>query len=72
VLDGSCRTPIGGLAELDRAGLLTLRGLVARPDGSALHRAALSGPRADAVRLGRELGNTLKGMAGPGFFPAVG
>jgi hydroxymethylbilane synthase len=71
VLDGSCRTPIGGLAELDRAGI-TLRGLVAMPDGSELHQAALSGPRADAIRIGQELGNTLKGMAGRAFFSAMG
>jgi hydroxymethylbilane synthase len=32
-LDGSCETPIGGLAELD-GGTLRLRGEVLRPDGS--------------------------------------
>ena len=36
-LDGSCRTPIGGLARADAA-VLHLRGLVAYPDGSRVLR----------------------------------
>ena len=67
VLDGSCRTPIAALAELE-AGRLRLSGLIARPDGSELHRLALDGPAADAARLGGALGQDLKGRAGPGFF----
>ena len=37
VLDGSCRTPIAALAELDGE-TLRLRGLVASPDGRAVDR----------------------------------
>ena len=59
-LDGSCRTPIGGHAELDGQGGLTLTGLVARADGSFLLRQTLSGARADAARIGRELGASLR------------
>ena len=60
-LDGSCRTPIGGHARLDDDGTLRLSGLVARTDGSFLLRADLSGPAADAERIGRALGAELRG-----------
>jgi hydroxymethylbilane synthase len=32
-LDGSCRTPIAGLAQRNENGSCTFRGLVASPDG---------------------------------------
>lgn len=67
VLDGSCRTPIGGLATL-KHDHMSLEGLVARPDGSELHRVALIGGRDEPERLGREVGALLKGRTGPGFF----
>ncbi len=67
-LDGSCRTPIGGLAEIAGNGDLTLRGLVARPDGSELMDATRSGPSADAENLGRDVGEELRQRAGPDFF----
>lgn len=67
-LDGSCRTPIGGLAEIAGNGDLTLRGLVARPDGSELMDATRSGPSADAENLGRDVGEELRKRAGPDFF----
>jgi hydroxymethylbilane synthase len=59
-LDGSCRTPIGGYARLLPSGELHLTGLVARADGSFLLRRALSGHAADAARIGRELGASLR------------
>ena len=59
-LDGSCWTPIGGLAEIAGNGDLTLRGLVARPDGSELIDTTQSGPSADAENLGREVGEELR------------
>jgi hydroxymethylbilane synthase len=67
VLDGSCRTPIAGLAELsgDR---LTFRGLVIRPDGSQAHSVRLDGPRSAAEALGRAAGDDLLGRCPPGFF----
>ena len=67
-LDGSCRTPIAGLAEVDSNGGLTLRGLVARPDGSKLLQTSRAGSVADAERIGRDAGLELKHRAGPGFF----
>jgi hydroxymethylbilane synthase len=57
-LEGSCRTPIAGLARLE-AGLLTLRGEVLRLDGSERFDIAAEGAPADAERLGREAGRKL-------------
>ena len=66
-LDGSCHTPIGGLAEIVNR-RLRLRALVARPDGSACLRAERTGAIADAEQLGRDAGAELRARAGPGFF----
>ncbi len=65
-LDGSCRTPIAGLAELD-GDRLTLDGLLLKPDGSAELRARSTGGIGEAEVLGSELGRELKRRAGPGF-----
>ncbi|WP_419896343.1 hydroxymethylbilane synthase [Roseomonas sp. USHLN139] len=59
-LDGSCRTPIGGHARILPTGELHLTGLIARPDGSFLLKRSLHGAAADAERLGRELGDSLR------------
>ena len=65
-LDGSCETPIGGLAELsgDR---LTLRGQILRPDGSEAHADSIEGPAGEAELMGRALADRLLARAGPGF-----
>ena len=57
-LEGSCRTPIAGLARLE-AGNLTLMGEVLRLDGSERFDIAVDGAPADAERLGREAGREL-------------
>jgi len=62
-LDGSCRTPIGAHARLLPGGLITLTGLLARPDGSYVVRHTMEGPVADAERLGLELGDWLRAEA---------
>ena len=67
-LDGTCRTPIGGLATFSKDGRLTVRGLVARPDGSALFRGELVGTGDDAHALGCELGARLRQDAGDDLF----
>jgi hydroxymethylbilane synthase len=71
VLDGSCRTPIAALAELEPDGGLRLRALIALPDGSALQRdeRRLAPPLtlAGAVDLGEAAGEALKAAAGPEF-----
>jgi hydroxymethylbilane synthase len=66
-LDGSCRTPIGGLAALSGSTLL-FRGEVLAPDGSDAAETSLktqlgSDALGDAARAGREAGLTLKPKA---------
>ena len=65
-LDGSCRTPIAALGQLD-GDRLRLEGLLLKPDGSAEIRARRSGAIGEAQALGTELGGELKCRAGPGF-----
>ncbi|MBC7476520.1 MAG: hydroxymethylbilane synthase [Pseudorhodobacter sp.] len=66
-LDGSCETPIAGLALLQDGGLW-LRGEILRPDGSASVTGELRGTAQDGVALGEALADDLLGRAGPGFF----
>jgi hydroxymethylbilane synthase len=66
-LDGSCETPIAGLAELDD-GRLRLRGEILRPDGSEAFADAVEGAAEDGAEMGRALAETLLARAGPGFF----
>ena len=66
-LDGSCDTPIAGLAVLD-GDTLWLRGEILRPDGSRVIAGDLRGPVSDGPALGRSLADDLLGRAGPGFF----
>jgi hydroxymethylbilane synthase len=65
-LDGSCRTPIAGYAELsgDR---LSLKGILLSADGAAERRAEGAGAAADPTALGREVGERLRAGAGPEF-----
>lgn len=65
VLDGSCETPIAGLAVLD-GGALDFRGEVLRPDGSEVLETAMRGD--DPVALGEAAGGDLLDRAPPGFF----
>jgi hydroxymethylbilane synthase len=60
VLDGSCRTPIGGHARLLPDGRLHLTGLVAREDGSFLVKRSLFGAARDAAAIGAALGAELR------------
>jgi hydroxymethylbilane synthase len=66
-LDGSCETPIAGLAELD-GGRLRLRGEILRPDGSEAFADAVEGAAEDGAEMGRALAEALLARAGPGFF----
>jgi len=67
-LDGSCRTPVGGLAELNADGSLTLRGLVAKSDGSEVFETSRRGPASGGVAMGKDAGEELRGRAGPDIF----
>lgn len=66
-LDGSCETPIAGLAVLEGA-TLWLRGEILRPDGTRVIAGELRGPVADAAAIGAALADQLLAEAGPGFF----
>ncbi len=66
-LDGSCETPIGGLAEITGT-TLHLRGEVLRPDGSEVISDARSGPVEDGAEIGRAMAAFLLTQAGPEFF----
>jgi hydroxymethylbilane synthase len=68
-LDGSCRTPIAGLAELG-GGTLTVRGEILTPDGKRRYAARRSGDAQAALRLGDEVAAELLGHAGPDFLLA--
>ena len=64
ILDGSCRTPIGGLARLSAGGGLAFVGRLARPDGSAIFEARRAGAVADAEALGTDAGREVKAASG--------
>ena len=67
VLDGSCRTPIGGLARIEGE-VLSFRGIIVKPDGSAFHEVARDGAATAAAAIGAEAGADLLRRGGPGFF----
>lgn len=69
-LEGSCRTPIAGLAELNGTAL-SFRGSILTPDGRCCHDTARTGVAADAERMGVTAGAELLERAGPEFFKAV-
>lgn len=58
VLDGSCRTPIAGLAKLN-GDTLTFRGEVLKPDGSKSVEVSVTGAATSATELGRKAGADL-------------
>ncbi|MEO0828881.1 MAG: hydroxymethylbilane synthase, partial [Pseudomonadota bacterium] len=66
-LDGSCETPIAGLAVLeDRE--VWLRGEILRPDGSEMLADEGRAPVEDAAELGRAVADRLLARAPDGFF----
>ena len=69
-LDGSCRTPIAGLAEI-ADGLLRFRGLVLNPEGTEWHEIEKSGALVDAVSIGASSGRELLALAGPNFLATL-
>lgn len=54
-LDGSCRTPIAGLAEIDDT-TLRFRGMVLAPDGARVVEVERSGPAEAGDEIGRSAG----------------
>ena len=66
-LDGSCQTPIGGLAQID-GDTLTLHGEILRPDGSEVHKGQRQGSVSDGPEMGRDLAFALLDAASNDFF----
>ncbi|WP_374398189.1 hydroxymethylbilane synthase [Tabrizicola sp.] len=66
-LDGSCQTPIAGLAVVE-GDQLWLRGEILRPDGSEAVAGERRGPVSEGAAIGRALAEELLERAGPGFF----
>ena len=70
VLDGSCRTPIGGHAAV-RGDAIRFHGMIAKPDGSRSFEVVREGGREQAAALGAEAGRELKDRAGADFFVRI-
>jgi hydroxymethylbilane synthase len=66
-LDGSCRTPIAGLALVDGDNI-SFSGMVLSDDGQEVFSSSCSGKVVDAEALGRETGEDIRQQAGPNFF----
>ena len=66
-LDGSCETPIGGLATID-GDTLTLRGEILRVDGSEVLSDEQTCSVADGAKLGVEMARKLRSQADDDFF----
>ena len=66
-LDGSCRTPIAGLAEIRDDKTLRFRGLILSPGGAEWHDVEVTGAAAEAEQIGRGAAEDLLDRAGPNF-----
>lgn len=67
VFEGSCTTPIAANAEIN-GNKLHLKCLIAKPDGSIIHRTSRTGEVSDAEKLGHDAATELKKLAGDNFF----
>jgi hydroxymethylbilane synthase len=67
VLDGSCRTPIGGHARVSN-NVIHFRGMIIKPDGSAAFEVFREGSPAQSAELGADAGRELKARGGADFF----
>jgi hydroxymethylbilane synthase len=67
VLDGSCRTPIGGYARVG-GGNLNFRGVIVKPDGSEALDVVREGGCEQAAELGADAGRELRARASEDFF----
>ncbi len=66
-LDGSCRTPIAGLAKVEGQHI-AFHGMILTPDGSQFHEIRAEGKTSEAAAIGRTAGETIRSRAGSGFF----
>lgn len=66
-LEGSCRMPIAGLAEL-AGDTLRFRGMILSPDGTRCAETIREGSPTRGVAMGEDAGRELLDRAGPDFF----
>lgn len=66
-LDGSCRTPLGGLARAS-GDAIRFDGMIITPDGKIFHDVHVTGRVQDAADIGRQAAEKLRKDAGPAFF----
>ena len=71
LLDGSCRTPIGGHCVVD-GDRIRFRGLIISPDGRTCFETSREGARGEAAALGADAARELRGRAGEAFFTLFG
>jgi hydroxymethylbilane synthase len=69
-LDGSCRTPIAGLAEI-KGQELTFNGLVLSPDGTESLAVSRRGPVTEARALGADAAEEIRRRAPQGLLDAI-
>jgi hydroxymethylbilane synthase len=69
-LDGSCKTPIAGLAEIAN-GIVRFRGLILTPDGGEWYEVELTGTAANSLNIGADAGEELRARAGPDFIASL-
>jgi len=69
-LDGSCKTPIAGLAEI-ADGILRFRGLILTPDGSEWYDVEITGAAENALNIGTDAVDELLARAGPDFIASL-
>ncbi len=70
-LGGGCQVPIGAYASIQTSGQVHLQALVVAPDGSTIIRQTATGDPADALRLGREMGERLLAAGAQDILEAV-
>ena len=70
-LDGSCRTPIAGHAQVD-GGSLNFAGMLLSEDGQEFYAASSAGNVADAAAIGQAAGEDIRRRAPAGFLARLG
>ena len=70
-LDGSCKTPIAGLAQLEAPDRLLFRGQILAPDGRRAHATRREGRPETAIAMAEEAAAELIALSGPDFFRAL-
>ncbi len=69
-IGGSCQIPVAALGGVEGEEL-TLRGLIASPDGKKVYRGEQKGPLSQAHIIGSELAQTLLDQGGRGIIEAI-